>query len=121
MARGSGIEWDDSKLAKQLRNMPKTMDRAITSIMRRRRVTSEAFAKRNAPWRDQTTNARNGLFAQNIFEKPRYAIVVAHSVPYGIWLEVRWSGRLGIISRTINDQGPQVMQDISQIFRGLGR
>jgi hypothetical protein len=71
-----------------------------------------------ARWTDRTTNARNGLAAQRFNETDGGSLVLYHSVPYGIWLEVRWSGRYAIVGPTLNNIGPQVMRSIQE---GLAR
>lgn len=72
-----------------------------------------------ARWTDRTTNARNGLNAQVFDEGDGGAtLVLYHSVPYGIWLEVRWSGRYAIVGPTLNNIAPQVMRSIAD---GIGR
>lgn len=58
------------------------------------------YAKKNAPWQDQTGNARAGLHAATNFGHNFAELIVAHSEPYGIWLEIRWSGKYAIIGPT---------------------
>lgn len=57
----------------------------------------ESFMKQNARWTDRTGNARNGLRAKVQVSHNKVAIVCYHSVPYGVWLEVRWGGKYAII------------------------
>lgn len=67
------------------------------------------YMRGNAPWTDQTGNARNGLFAKySSIEEGKQAIVVYHTMPYGIWLEVRWAGKYAIIHPTITKEGARV-------------
>jgi hypothetical protein len=61
----------------------------------------------NAPWTDQTGNARGGLFAVTQVGTNEVAIVLYHSVPYGIWLELRWSGKYAIITPSLAKWGPK--------------
>lgn len=61
-----------------------------------------------ARWTDRTTNARNGLSAVRRDNGLDSALVLFHAMPYGIWLEVRWSGRYAIIGPTLNDIAPDV-------------
>jgi hypothetical protein len=61
----------------------------------------------NAPWEDQTGNARNGLFSVVQVSTNEVAIVLYHSVPYGIWLELRWSGKYAIITPSLAKWGPR--------------
>lgn len=68
----------------------------------------------NARWTDRTTNARNGLLAKRFGDGDGASIVLYHSVPYGIWLEVRWSGRYAIIGPTMHDMAPQIAQFVGK-------
>ena len=65
--------------------------------------------RQNAAWQDRTGNARNGLFAKPQVSTNAVAIVLYHSVPYGIWLELRWSGKYAIITPSLAKWGPRVM------------
>lgn len=75
----------------------------------------EAWARSNAPWHDRTGNARRGLTAVALHSENQYQIIMFHRVPYGIWLEVRWSGRLQIIMPTIRHG----VKDLEALTRGL--
>jgi hypothetical protein len=57
----------------------------------------ESWMKQNAPWTDQTGAARNGLRADVQTTTNSVAIVIYHSVPYGVFLEVRWGGKYAIL------------------------
>jgi hypothetical protein len=115
-----GIKWDDAKLSARITQLPNRIDRALTAVMRYEAPRAERYMKSNAPWTDRTGNARNGLHARAFAEKGRrYGIDLAHSVPYGIWLEVRFSGRYKIIPPTIRSQGPEVMRTASTLFSRL--
>lgn len=66
--------------------------------------------KDNASWQDDTGNARNGLAARAYKDQDSTGIVLYHQVPYGLWLEVRWSGRYAIIVPAMEEWGKRVMQ-----------
>lgn len=114
MARGKSFSWDDAVIVDALNVMDASVDTFLTAVMGKHAPDAEAYAKSNAPWTDQTSNARNGLFAvPDLSERPNsYRIVVGHAVPYGIWLEVRFGGRYSILMPTIKDQGTEVMKTI---------
>jgi hypothetical protein len=76
----------------------------------------ENYMKMNAPWQDQTGNARNGLFARPYVEGDNIGIELGHSVPYGIWLEVRWDGKYAIIQPTLDEMGPFVMRRFNRLL-----
>lgn len=113
---GSGMKWEDEGLLKNLQTFNTRADRALTASITYHAGRAEAYAKRNAPWRDRTSNARNGLFATARRKPPSYRIIVGHSVPYGIWLEVANSGRYQIIRPTIDHEGPELMKTVSKMF-----
>lgn len=112
----TGIRWEDNELVQRLRTAPQRADRALTAIMAYHAPRATAAMRTGARWTDRTGNARSGLFSQPFSDKPRYGIILAHRVPYGIWLEVRFSGRYAIIGPTIQSEGPEVMQSCSLLF-----
>jgi hypothetical protein len=67
----------------------------------------QGHMRANASWTDRTGNARNGLFATVQTGADEVRIVLGHSVPYGFWLEVRWSGKYAIIIPTLQVWGPK--------------
>jgi hypothetical protein len=76
----------------------------------------------NAPWQDQTSNARNGLFAKVVVATNAVSIVLYHSVPYGIWLELRWSGKYAIITPSLAKWGPKYFELLAKaVFDQKGR
>lgn len=85
---------------------------AISATMAYHATRAVAYAKQNAPWTDRTGNARGGLFSTTESTGNSWRLTIAHSVPYGIWLEVRWNGRYQIIRPTIQNEGPEVMKTV---------
>jgi len=59
------------------------------------------YARQNAPWTDQTGDARAGLDTEVDDEGDEIVITLFHSVEYGIWLETIQSGRFAIIMPTL--------------------
>jgi hypothetical protein len=81
---------------------------------------AEAHMKTTAPWTDRTGNARNGLGA--IGEHlgiGHYALTLFHRMPYGIWLEVKYSGRDAVILPSIRVIGPQLMRALNGLWGRL--
>jgi len=79
-------------------------------------------ARKGAPWNDQTGNARNGLFADysGDYNGDRHVIRLYHTVPYGIWLEVRWAGKYAIIVPTIQKEGARILQGMTKLIEKSG-
>lgn len=67
----------------------------------------QSHMRTNAPWNDRTGNARNGLFTRVDTSTNQVDIVLYHSVPYGIYLETRWSGKYAIINPSIQYWAPK--------------
>lgn len=78
--------------------------------------------RRDAPWTDRTTAARNGLVALKEDHDDGASMHLIHSVPYGIWLEVRWSGRYAIIGPVRNSIAPEVLRIAGEAaLRSVGK
>jgi hypothetical protein len=109
-------------LTPAIHRLPADVDRFLTGTMARYAPKVESYAKLNAPWTDQTTNARNGLLAVAAKNGDEHSITLAHRVPYGIFLEVRFAGKFAIILPTIEHFFPLVMNTLNRLLeRRLGR
>lgn len=113
---GGEIHWVENKLLANIDDFDNKIDRLMTAATELHATRAEAYARANAPWNDQTSNARNGLKAVAVHERHKHAIVVHHSVDYGIWLEVRWEGRYAIIDPTIRHEGVEVMRTVGALL-----
>jgi len=114
--KGMTFIMEENTLSPRIKTLPAYVDHVVGTTMSYYEPQVENYAKTNAPWNDQTTNARNGLTATSGKEKDAHFIVLAHQVPYGIWLEVRWSGKNAIIMPTIEVYGPKVMETLNKIL-----
>jgi hypothetical protein len=111
------IEFTKNSLTPGLRRMPGVLNNNIQQILRFHQPRMVAHAKTEAPWEDQTSNARNGLNAQVDRPTPNTHVLTLYgSVSYQIWLEVRWAGRYAIIMPTIRVFGPQVMASFTKLL-----
>lgn len=79
----------------------------------------EQYMQDNAPWEDQTGDARDGLGVDLSEESEGLVLTLYHTVEYGIWLEVRYSGEFAIILPTIESQGPEMMSRFHGLFGEL--
>lgn len=76
---------------------------------------AEAHMKQNAPWTDRSTAARDGLNAQVLVSTNGVAIVLYHTVPYGIFLEICNGGRYAIIEPTMLIMSPVFVKAIGRL------
>lgn len=108
-------------LPKNLREFNKRINGRMTAVMAYEARRMESHAKKNAKWTDRTGNARNGLRAQSfVIPEVSYQIILFHQVPYGIWLEVRFNGRLAIIMPTVQWGMQDLGIMLNRLFSSLG-
>lgn len=104
-------------LSKGLAEFNGVMHERLSALSHYVAADMEGYAKTNAPWKDQTSNARNGLKGVPIIVPLKsYGAVLSHSVPYGVWLEIRWAGKYAIILPTIRHEGPKVVALMKRII-----
>lgn len=118
MANGR-IIWTENQIPKRLAELGPKIHAAVGAVMAYHAPQVQSYARSNARWTDQTGNARNGLFAEPFASRDTQGIVLYHTMPYGVWLEVRFSGRYAIIVPTITNKGPDVMRTIDKLMRKL--
>lgn len=107
-------------LTPKLERMGRSLDGIIQQGLRYQESNVQDYMRQNAPWTDRTANARGGLFAKYAKTADNeHSIVIYHTMPYGIWLEVRWNGKYAIINPTLQAEGPRVVQFMDKIFQKL--
>lgn len=121
MAGGSVVRWTRDTLTPGLTVSAATLHKRLDTFMAFQESKVQDYMRTNAPWTDQTSNARNGLFAKASVGDPVHTIVVYHTVPYGIWLEVRHAGQFAIITPTILSEGQRIMESLHGFLSRLGR
>lgn len=77
----------------------------------------ESYAKDNAPWTDRTGNARQGLTGsiQDISETVVH-LYLSHKMDYGVYLELKNSGRYAIILPTLEAHYAEIKKRLDSIF-----
>lgn len=88
---------------------------AITKIFKYFVPVSENAMKTGARWTDRTGNARAGLVADtaNDVTRGHFELVMASMASYGIWLEIRWSGKYAIVGPVMEQIAPRLAQMIA--------
>ncbi len=76
----------------------------------------EGRAKRDAPWMDRTGNARAGLFGSTTIEGNQIFIRVAHSMEYGVFLELARDGRHAVLKPTIAKAAPEIERTYRRLW-----
>lgn len=127
-----GIVWTDTTLFARMHSLDAKIARALAALVQRNAPAVQNYARRTAPWTDQTGNARQGLFARYAMESGSgrailtgeatgegagvHTINLSHSVNYGIWLETRWAGKYAVIAPTIQREGARIMKSAERLL-----
>lgn len=119
MARKGGLVWDAGTLRTGIDGFDSKVNKAMAAATELHASQAEGEMRANAPWTDRTGNARNGLRGEAFHEPNRHGFDLFHSVPYGIWLEIRWSGKYAIIEPTLKRQGVECMKTVSALLRAM--
>jgi hypothetical protein len=107
----------EGDLQANLAKMPDQQRRAVYASAQWVAPQAEAYMKGNAPWTDRTGNARSGLRARvRKNGENTVAIVLYHSVPYGVFLEVRWGGKYGVIPAAMAMAGPLWVEALGRLL-----
>ncbi len=113
------VEWDGSldEMGDRIVTYGEQVLDAVRRIAEYFEPVLESYAKQNAPWRDRTGNARQSLhtFTRNLAEEA-VALYLAHGMDYGIWLEVRWSGKYAIIWPTLEAHLEAISAMLHEVF-----
>lgn len=80
----------------------------------------ESYTKENRPWTDRTGRARQGLVGYVKITTTGYRVVIAHTVDYGIWLEMAHEKRYAILEPTVRLKGPEAIRGMAHLLERLG-
>jgi len=115
------VEFTSNTLGPSIHKMGPALNAGIYQVLRFHQPQIAARAKTNAPWEDQTGNARNGLNARvDIILPYVFALTLFGSVKYQIWLEVRFAGKYAIIMPTVRSYAPLVLASFTKLLERLG-
>jgi hypothetical protein len=112
MARKGTFVFDS--LTPSLQQLLPRVDAAVDLVFDRYEAVAETQMRTNASWHDNTGNARGGLMATHEKEPMvQHSLILYHTMPYGVWLEVRWSGKYAIIGPTMFDLATDLASDLA--------
>jgi len=113
------IDWDDGQIRKNVHRLNAETIHGIGLAFDVQAARSTAYMKTNAPWTDRTSAARNGLHAVTTHSRSRFELILAHAVSYGIWLEVKFSGRDAIILPSLRVAARELQNRLDGMWRKL--
>lgn len=77
----------------------------------------EGEAKQNKPWQNRTGDAQKGLFGEAKAENTELKVRLAHSVDYGVYLELANNGKYAILEPTVQKNAPKFFKDAERVLK----
>lgn len=119
MADSSTFEFKPSKLMTNLKHFDGDLNALVAATVDYRADKAVGYMKTSAKWKDRTGNARATLQAVPSHSATEHVIKLFGGMPYQIWLEVRWGGRLAIIGPAVKYQGLALMNQLRGLVNKL--
>lgn len=113
------LKFDYGSLKRGLQSFEILSDNAIRIYAETTAKNFEGYARENRSWQDRTGDARKGLTGYVKKTLFGYRVVLAHTVDYGIWLELAHEKKNAIIEPTIRLKSPEVMRGFNKLLNGI--
>lgn len=114
------IEFDDSELEKGLAELELKFQPAFAMYCETAAAKLETEAKKNRPWTDRTSRARETLKGTSEVSKDEGLIVLAHGVDYGVWLELAHEKKYAIVEPTVRLKSNEVFKGLEGFIDKIG-
>lgn len=119
MPYSRSIKFDDSNMTRRLEEFDQRARDFIKRDVEVHTTQGELTMKTKAPWRDRTTDARRGLWADSQVNDHNINIEMGHAVEYGIYLEESNNGKFQIVMPTLIATARSFMQSLEHMFAQL--
>lgn len=106
------------EVIRNLRDWAERRRAAVIALAQDWAGTLEARTKQNAPWRDRTGNARNGLTGSVAVSRNEVKIALGHSVDYGVFLELARDGKYAILKPTLDAAVSEIYETYERLWKG---
>lgn len=116
---GNTIRWSPNTLLPGIEGFSTRFNLKLKGFFEFQETKVQDYMRNNAPWKDRTANARQGLFAKAFQAEGTHGIICYHTMPYGIWLEVKNNGEYAIIVPTIQAEGRRIMVQMNKLVDRL--
>ena len=110
------ITLDSEQLQKNMDALPPKLEAAIAIYAETICKDWESTAKRNRPWTDRTSRARQGLTGSSGMDGTKCDIVLAHTVDYGVWLELAHEKRFAIVEPTVRLNSNRAISGLERLL-----
>lgn len=110
---------DDSQIKEGLSIFAEKVNLAMVMYAETVAKDFEGYAKQNRPWTDRTSRAREGLtgYSEEITNGQR--INIAHTVDYGVMLELGHAKRYAILEPTVRLKANDALKGAKTLIDGI--
>jgi len=77
----------------------------------------EAEAKRNAPWTDRTTNARQSLAGGAGWDGTKLKVILSGGMDYSVYLELAHEKKYAILKPTLDKNAPAILRGYQRLVK----
>lgn len=121
MARKSGIVWRPGQspkvLSKKIALLGSGIDAQVLAVASVVADETATWMKANHRWVNRTGEAEAKLQASAVqLAQHLIAVYIVQGAPHGIWLELRWGGRYGIIPDALMYAYPRIMDQLRGVL-----
>ena len=113
------ISFDDSQLRRNLDEFPNRFNAALEMYGQTAASYLQAEAKANRPWTDRTNRARLGLTGSEELKPDELVIVLAHTVDYGLWLELAHEKNYAIVEPTVQENRQKIVDGLEGMLNSI--
>jgi hypothetical protein len=121
MGTNDSFEFKPSRLVANLKHFDGDLNALVAATVDFRADKAITYMKTNAKWTDRTGNARATLNAEPEHSDTSHLIRLFGGMPYQIWLEICFAGRLAIITPAVRYQGLALMNQLRGLVNKLQR
>lgn len=110
------FSFNSDELDKNLNIFSERLDAALLMYGQTAAKGLESKAKQNRPWTDRTSRARQGLTGSIGKTGDNIRIVLAHTVDYGLWLELAHEKKYAIVEPTVRLDANEVIMGMNNLL-----
>lgn len=112
--------FNDDEVQVGLENLDMKMVAAFGIYCETAAKKLETYAKKNRPWTDRSSRARETLTGTSeLLGGTSARVVLAHGVDYGVWLELAHEKKYAIVEPTVRLQSNEILKGLENFVDKL--
>lgn len=115
----SGIIWEsrpEDAFSEGYSAYARNIRGTIIVLLNNHKADIQEWMQQNASWKDRTGAARRGLYVDVSIMADSIVATLGYSVPYGIFLETKQTGKHAILTPAVDYWTPIIIEELQAIF-----